>query len=67
MSLKLFEKSLFGAFCFKIHKNPNSGRNLNAGFGINNQPMLAFRVSKEAVWTGLRHSSQDFIKKGKKY
>ena len=50
------EKYLFRPFYFKIYKNHNSQGNSNVDYGIDNQAILAFRVSKEALWKSVHFS-----------
>ena len=43
-------------------KNSISQGPLKTDFGVNNGPILALTVSKEAYWIGLRHFVRFFIK-----
>ena len=47
---------------FKANLLQNSKRNSNVDCEINNGPILAFRVSKEALWMEQRHSLRVWIK-----
>ena len=44
-------------FSFRIDKNHNSEGNENVDCGVNNQPFLALKMSKEPFKMRLRHFS----------
>ena len=55
--LNLLKNYDFSRFWSKMEKNSISQGTFNTNFGVNNWPMFLPKVSKEALWMGLRYMS----------